>query len=115
MLFKTILQWIMVRQKVPKSYFQSQFHISKNELTALAGQKCAEWPFGQKICATDPFVYFFCPNHIRQIFVVKKLNLSVFGLLEIFDLFMFTKTGSDLKSFDQVWKIHSGSPVSKLL
>ena len=26
---KTILQWIMVRQKVPKSYFQSQFSMSK--------------------------------------------------------------------------------------
>ena len=28
-LFKTILQGIMVRQKVPKSYFQSQFSMSK--------------------------------------------------------------------------------------
>ena len=27
--FKTILWWIMVRQKVPKSYFQSQFSMSK--------------------------------------------------------------------------------------
>ena len=27
--FKTILQWIMVLQKVPNSYFQSQFSMSK--------------------------------------------------------------------------------------
>ena len=28
------------------------------------------------------------------------------------DFFMYTKTWSDLKVFDQTWKIHSGSPVS---
>ena len=27
--FKTILQWIMVRQKLPKLYLQSQFSIAK--------------------------------------------------------------------------------------
>ena len=28
------------------------------------------------------------------------------------DFFMYTKTGLDLKNFDQIWKIRSGSPVS---
>ncbi len=40
--------------------------------------------FRPKKGLTDPFVYFFCPNHIRQIFVVQKPNLSVFGLFEVF-------------------------------
>ena len=30
--FKTILRWIMVGQKVPKSYFQSEFSMSKIDL-----------------------------------------------------------------------------------
>ena len=52
-------------------------------MAALAGPICPEWTLGQKIHATDPFVYFFCPNHERQIFVVQKPNLSVLGLLEV--------------------------------
>ncbi len=55
----------------------------KMELSALASPKCSERTLGQKIHATDPFVYFFCPHHLRQIFVVQKPNLSVFGLLEV--------------------------------
>ena len=55
----------------------------KMELAALASPKCAERTLRQKIHATDPFVYFFCPNHWRQIFVVQKPNLSIFGLLEV--------------------------------
>ena len=54
------------------------------ELATLASPKCAERTLGQKIHATDPFVYFFCPNHGPQIFVVQKPNLSVFGILEVF-------------------------------
>ena len=55
----------------------------KIEMAALAGPNCTEPTLGQKIGATDPFVYFFCPNHGRQIFVVQKPNLSIFGLLEV--------------------------------
>ena len=50
----------------------------------------SKWPdvagsnFRPKNAATDPFVYFFCPNHIRQIFVGQKPNLSVFRLFEVF-------------------------------
>ena len=31
-----------------------------------------------------PFCIFFCPNHIRQIFVVQKPSFRVFGILEVF-------------------------------
>ena len=56
----------------------------KIEMAALAGPNCTERTLGQKIGATDPFVYFFCPNHGPHIFVVQKPNLSVFGILEVF-------------------------------
>ena len=56
----------------------------KIEMAALAGPNCTERTLGQKIGATDPFVYFFCPNHGRQIFVVQKPNISVFAILEVF-------------------------------
>ena len=53
-------------------------------MAALAGPICPEWTLGQISGATDPFVYFFCPNHGPQIFVVQKPNFSVFGILEVF-------------------------------
>ena len=40
--------------------------------------------FRPKKWRNRPFCIFFCPNHIRQIFVVQKPNLSVFGLFEVF-------------------------------
>ena len=55
----------------------------KIELATLAGPKYADRTLGQKIGATDPFVYFFCPKHCRQIFLVQKPNLSIFGLLDV--------------------------------
>ena len=56
----------------------------KIEMAALAGPICPDRTLGQISGATDPFVYFFCPNHGPQIFVVQKPNLSVFGILEVF-------------------------------
>ena len=53
-------------------------------MATLAGPNCTERTLGQKIGATDPFVYFFWPNHGRQIFVVQKPNISVFAILEVF-------------------------------
>ena len=56
----------------------------KIEMAALAGPNWTERTLGPGCPATDPFVYFFCPNHGRQIFVVQKPNISVFAILEVF-------------------------------
>ena len=60
------------------------FLSKKSEMAALAGPNCTERTLGPSCHATDPFVYFFCPNHGRQIFVVQKPNISVFAILEVF-------------------------------
>ena len=61
--FKTILRWIMVHQKVSKSYFQSQFFMSKIYRIFLKENSFKNINLGDHFCKKTIFepLHFFKP------------------------------------------------------
>ena len=82
--FKTILRWIMVHQKVPKLYFQSQFSMSKTNRNFSKKKSSKNINLEDHFLLKHSILNFwttkirpnFCRPHTMSIHKIKQFHLT---------------------------------------